>query len=1489
MIENPSNASAATIARKSRLSAGSLRSCLIAGLSLALATIAPNARAQDLTPSAAWSSVTTRIETDGSLGGAPAQIISPNSSNIFTVGEEVGERAGSNLFHSFLYFDLGAGDTALFTATQPTENVVSRITGGDPSHLNGTLASEIPGADFYFLNPDGILFGPDAKLVIPAAFHASTAEDLGFDDDRRFAADSSGGGPSILSMAAPADFGFLGDSSQRIVFDSTDVLRGDVDGSLRLHAGGVELRRGAVVVMRDHGVEIVATGSITLSGKDDPDRRGSGIFVVNDFAFQQQPPAGGDILLEANSVHLSDGAAIAIQNRNAAMTQGGSLTIRAADRIVLDGTDDREVEPTSGSALQLGSADLFTETVGGGDGVGGIRLEAPHVSILDGADITTFRLFGTASDQVGSIEIRADQRLELAGIGGDGIGSRVRGANRSVLGGTPGSVRAEVGTLLLRDGGTLASNNAGDAAGGDVSVIATRLVSISGQDTSGGEAAAPQSSTLQAAQTNSVGKGNGGNVTVEAPRIELAEGGQILALSDGNGDAGSVTLSADEVRLSSGAVVSVEANAADGGDLTIRGSALVVLEDSRLEASVQGGEGGSILIGDSGAPAEALILAGESRIDASAGETGGQGGRVEVNAQAVFLSGDSEITASAPGGPEAQGQVILNNPETAIESQVIPPNVSYLDASSMLLAQCGRQPGGAEDGGGRFTVARWPGLPLSAEGPLLAFSPLGAEPSAVVAGPEDEEYAVYQLAMRSGGDALRGGKAVQAANAFGRARDAVAAEGDAGARGDALRGLAQARQASGSYQESLEPLEKALSLARAAADRAREAAALGALGNAYVALGQFDPAEELLREAVDVARGGGTSAEAGDAVAPALRAALLNNLGNQQALSGNAPGALEAYEESAREAREAGEWLRGAQAEANAARTALGLGQREQTRSALLRARVALAQAEATGAEQTALHIHLASSEAALARQDPASRRAALLAAHGDLLRASRAAEMRGDDRTASHALGNLGALYAQEGGRSREARYLTRRAVALAEKAQAADLLVRWYEQLGKVAWENGEVDAALDAYRRAVSLLEQTRPEAAAAYVDADLAFRRAVEPIYLALVDLLLRTSTQVSTPQVHQRRLAEARHVVEQWKAAELRNYFRDSCAAELQATARSVETVDPGAAVVYPIVLADRVELLVSRASGIARFQVAIPASQLEREVRHFRQLLAKRTTREYQVPAQQLYEWLVAPYASLLESEKIDTLVFVPGGVLRTIPMAALHDGEGFLLERYAVAITPGLDLLAPKPLDPSASQLLLAGVSEAVQGYRELPMVERELGAIEALYGGTVLLNASFDAESLGSALRNQRPGVVHLATHAEFTGDPDTSFVLTHDDRLSMEDLTSLMRSVRYGEEPVELLVLSACETAVGDERAALGLAGVAIRAGARSAMGSLWSVSDEATAHLVVGFYEALATPGISKARALREAQKTVMADARFQHPYYWAPFLVINNWL
>jgi CHAT domain-containing protein len=233
--------------------------------------------------------------------------------------------------------------------------------------------------------------------------------------------------------------------------------------------------------------------------------------------------------------------------------------------------------------------------------------------------------------------------------------------------------------------------------------------------------------------------------------------------------------------------------------------------------------------------------------------------------------------------------------------------------------------------------------------------------------------------------------------------------------------------------------------------------------------------------------------------------------------------------------------------------------------------------------------------------------------------------------------------------------------------------------------------------------------------------------------------------------------------------------------------------------------------------------------------------------------------------------------------------MAALHNGERFLVERFAVAVTPSLKLLAPKALVPSETRLLLAGVSDSVQGFPALEGVRKELAEIRDLYGGELLLDNDFQLTRLEEAFRERRPGVVHLATHATFTGDPQTSFVLTHDGKLTMDGLSELVGAGRFSEEPLELLVLSACSTAAGDDRAALGLSGVAVRAGARSAMGSLWNVSDEASSELVVGFYRALDRPGFSKAQALQHAQRQLLGSPGFEHPFYWAPFLVINNWL
>jgi CHAT domain-containing protein len=276
-------------------------------------------------------------------------------------------------------------------------------------------------------------------------------------------------------------------------------------------------------------------------------------------------------------------------------------------------------------------------------------------------------------------------------------------------------------------------------------------------------------------------------------------------------------------------------------------------------------------------------------------------------------------------------------------------------------------------------------------------------------------------------------------------------------------------------------------------------------------------------------------------------------------------------------------------------------------------------------------------------------------------------------------------------------------------------------------------------------------------------------------------------------------------------------------------------------------------------------------------------------TRGYLRPARKLHDWIVGPIESMLSERGVDTLVFVPGQLLRGIPMAALHDGNSHLVERYALGLTPGLSMVDPRPVEIEESKILLAGVSEAVQGFSALEGVGRELAAIRDLEGGDLLLDDGFDKQRFEQRLEVDEPAIVHLASHAVFTGTPSTSFVLTHDGKLGFEELGRILNRSQYRSQPVELLVLSACETSRGNDRASMGLTGLAVRAGARSAMGSLWSISDEASFELIVRFYTELGAPGVSKAEALRRAQRSLIENRTFRHPFYWSSFLLVNNWM
>ena len=357
-------------------------------------------------------------------------------------------------------------------------------------------------------------------------------------------------------------------------------------------------------------------------------------------------------------------------------------------------------------------------------------------------------------------------------------------------------------------------------------------------------------------------------------------------------------------------------------------------------------------------------------------------------------------------------------------------------------------------------------------------------------------------------------------------------------------------------------------------------------------------------------------------------------------------------------------------------------------------------------------------------------------------------------------------------------------------------------------------------------------------------------------------------------------------LEQLRVAEVRNYFENQCA--LPAGFDPARAQGDDVLVIYPMLFADRAELLVNARGRLYQFTADIGLAELTNEIRLLREAIESVDAGDaYLGYAQRLYRWLIEPLEPVLAEAAPTTLVIVPDGPLRTIPLSVLHDGERFLVERYALATTPGLSLVGVATAEP-ITRVLLNGITAPVQGFPPLPFVAEELESIQSTFPSRTYSNEAFVTATLEREIVAGGYSIVHMATHARFEADYRRSFLLAFDDVITMDRLEDVMGSQRFTDRPVDLLVLSACQTAVGDERAALGLAGVAVKAGARSALASLWFINDESTALLVAEFYRQLAQPANDKADALRGAQLLLMNDERYRHPAYWAPFLMIGNW-
>ncbi|MEO5331515.1 MAG: CHAT domain-containing protein [Magnetococcus sp. YQC-5] len=691
--------------------------------------------------------------------------------------------------------------------------------------------------------------------------------------------------------------------------------------------------------------------------------------------------------------------------------------------------------------------------------------------------------------------------------------------------------------------------------------------------------------------------------------------------------------------------------------------------------------------------------------------------------------------------------------------------------------------------------------------------------------------------------------------------------------------MGMAAQALGLFTDAEAYLHQARDLVDQTGNVDDKAYVLMAQGDLLLASDQPGEAVKVLQEGVALARKHANS--------PFL-AALLNNLGNALLVQRSFPLAEEVFEEAVTLARKQGDGLQESKILINSVHLALRQGDLAKT-ATRLDAAIKQVSAQPESRWQGFALVTLGHMALRLTQQNVAHQPPMALVVLEVLQKAAKVARHLEDWKTLSYALGYQGELYEYE-NRWKDAEKLTSEAIFHAKNTGSSEILYLWEWQQGRLAKARNQLAAAQEWYRNAVKTLGLVRHDFHLGLRDTPDSFRDLIGPVYYQLADLLLRQSAKESDTKRKEAILVEARNVIETLKTAEMQNLFHDDCVAALNSKQTALDQVLKNTAVYYPIPLSDRLELLLTLPAGMKQIVVPVKSGELEEEVRQLRSQLEAGQGTGYLPHAQRLYRWLMEPILAELRSGGIDTIVVVPDGALRTIPFAALHDGKEFLVEHFALAVTPSLRLTEPKSLMQGGSiSLLVNAMSKAAGGFPALPNVPGEVEHVRKLFPGRVLMDEAFTVQDAVGALATEPYSIVHIASHGQFDRDPKKTFLLASDGKLSLDRLQDMIGQSKFRDQPVELLTLSACQTAVGDDRAALGLAGVALKAGARSALASLWFVDDEATAGLVTAFYQNIRDTGQSKAIALKNAQKKLIHNKSTEHPGLWAAFIMIGNWL
>ncbi|MEO1401196.1 MAG: CHAT domain-containing protein [Cyanobacteria bacterium J06635_1] len=1210
----------------------------------------------------------------------------------------------------------------------------------------------------------------------------------------------------------------------------------------------------------------------------------------------------GNVTLEAPEITLDPGAQVSV--RTNAQGRAGDIALLTNVLTLAEGAEisastargaGGRVQVLSPEALTIsGPGRLTVETTGSGN-AGNIEIRTPQLTVTDGVDISAATF--------------SDSRFPA------GPGS----AGGFLDPGDAGDIEIFADTFDLTNGARVQTNTLGI---GDAGTIALNIRDTLSLDA--GEIAA---------NTAASSLGQGGSVRVNADTARLSNS-RISVNSEGQGRGGDILVDAGLVALENGATISATTASTDGGNINLQAEHALILSDrSEINATagtaLAGGDGGNI---DIDAEFVIALPEGQNRIVANA--FAGDGGNINIVTTSLLGAEFLDISASSEFGLD--GEVVIDSPDLDPARGIIELPANLADASNQIVNACavGRQ------GQSQFVATGRGGLPttpasqptgfyvlpdlgrLSEEQPTQAaaqayyqanysqavtfwtqaanrLSPdpdrlastlsnlalghhyLGnwqqAEAAIIDAQqlltPETATPQVLAQVLNTRASLnLSRGQTQRALDDWQQAADLYRKVGDSQGYFQAQLNQVQTLQSLGFYRQAQAPLEAVNTALADQPPSPLKAMGLLTLSHSLRNKGDTVGAQQTLETALDLAQ---------KLNQPALTSQILLNLGHTAQ-----PDQALAYYEKAQAA----------------APTALTRFQAQISQLRLL----------ATHNPSTAQCLWSDLAPAFQSTRLPVSRAALYAQLHlahtllrydlfqydllvdsperllGLLNQVNQQAQALQDPIAQVYSLGYQGDLYAQA-QQWPEAQAFTEKALRQAQALQAPEMVYPFALQLGRLQKAQGNRTHAMEAYSAAIDALSTLRKDLLGSSEEAQFTFRDDVEPVYREFIKLLLQSEAGRSPEQAH---LKRARDLIEDLQVEEINDYFQDGC---VQGSPAFADEVDPKAAVIYPILLDDRLDVIVSVAGQPVRhYSTAVSSDQVEQTVKQAlggltSPLQAGRPSTTQQL--QQLYDWIIGPAAADLAQQDVDSLVFVADGILRTMPLTTLHDGEQYLIEKYNVVLSPGLQLLDPRPLQRQDLQILAGGLSEARPGFPALPFVTDELQQVTTqIPNHQILLNENLTKSNLLNSLETVPAGVVHLATHGEFGQTAEDTFILTWEGKLTLTEISAALQTRnRTDISPVELLVFSACKTASGDSRAVLGIAGMAIRSGARSTLAGLWAINDQAAAAFMAEFYEALAQPGTTKAKAFRQAQLTLIEDSQLASPYYWSPFVLVGNWL